>query len=168
MGSEWWITGRIGSRKIVLCRLLRRSQEVIEIAGDCSLLLWLILLLREVAATGGLGRVGLLSKTVLLLSEAVLLLAESILLLPESALLLTIHLAGRGPYLGSADGRRLVRSAQQDILHVHHWVIDKHPLVVCLLLVINANRRIFAQAGDTHDCSAAKGLSTAGRVLRKG
>ncbi len=134
-----------------------------------------ILLLGEVAATGLLRGIGLLPKSTLLLTETVLLLAKTILLLAKSILLLSegawlllpIHLAGGSSYLSSADRYGLVGTAQQHIGLVHDWVIDKLPLVVRLLLVVNADGWIFAEASHPNDRSAPEGLTSASRVLRE-
>ena len=115
-------------------------------------LLWHVLLLAKAA----------------LLSKAILLLSKAVLLLSETALLLAIHLASGSANLRSTDGHRLVGSAQQHILLVHHRVVDELPLVVGFLLVVNANRGIFTQAGDTDDCPATKLRIAASGVLSEG
>ena len=77
------------------------------------------------------------------------------------SVLLAIHLAGRRADVLAADGGRLIRTLQQDVALVHHRVVDELPLVVGLLLVVNANRWIFAQAGDADDRPASKRLAVA-------
>ena len=60
---------------------------------------------------------------------------------------------------------RLIRAAQQNIRLVRHWVIDELPFVVFLLLVVNADGRIFTQTGDADDGATTKRLITTGGVL---
>src|ERR1019366_10524992 len=86
------------------------------------------------------------------------LLGSATRLLPERALLLAIHLPGWSSHLRSAESGRLVRTAQQNIRPVGHRIIDELPLVVFLLLVVNANGGIFAQAGDADNRATAKRL----------
>ena len=65
-------------------------------------------------------------------------------LLPESPLLLAIQLVGRNSDSVSADGSGLIRPAQQHIRLIDRRVVDELPLVVGLLLVVNADRLFFA------------------------
>lgn len=91
----------------------------------------------------------------------ILLLAETTRLLAEAALRV-VQLSCWSSDLRPSDRRRLVGAAQQDIRPVHHRVVDELPFVVCLLLVVNANGWIFANAGDADDSSSTKRLSATG------
>src|SRR5208337_668206 len=93
-----------------------------------------------------------------------LLLAENVLLLAKTTLLLIVHLPGWSSHLRSANGRRLVWSAQQDVLLVHRRVVDELPLVAGLLLVVDADGRILAHTGDADDGSPAKRLIATGWI----
>src|SRR5271165_2108141 len=101
---------------------------------------------------------------ILLLTETARLLSRTSLLLTESPLPALVHLSGRSSHLRSANGRRLVRSAEQDVLLVHHRIVDELPLVVGLLLVVDADGGIFAQAGHADDGSAPKCLGASGWI----
>ena len=107
-----------------------------------------------------------LLRRILLLAETAGWLTKATWLLTKAALLI-VHLSRRSSHLRSANRRRLIRSAQQDVMLVHHRVVDENPLVVGLLLVVDADSRIFAHAGDTNDGSAAEGLDRRQRNLRQ-
>ena len=99
-----------------------------------------------------------------LLPEAAILLAEAAVLLTERTLilLLAVHLTGGSAYLRSTNCRRLIGPFQQDVLLVHHRVINELPFVVSLLLVVNANGWILAHAGNSDDRTPAKRLPIVG------
>src|SRR6516164_4731585 len=85
-----------------------------------------------------------------LLTGAARLVAESAVLLPKRTLLLIrlIELSGWGADITAANGCGRVRSFEEHVGLVHHRVIDELPLVIGLLLVVDANRRILACAGN--------------------
>jgi hypothetical protein len=60
---------------------------------------------------------------------------------------------------GSHHSFAIVRAAQERIRTVQHWHVNKLPLIVRFLFVVNADCRVFAFARDPHDCAPAKGLS---------
>src|SRR5208283_3199650 len=107
-----------------------------------------------------------LLRQVLLLAEPSRRLAKAARRLTKAALLI-VQLPRRSSHLSATNGRRLVRPAQQDVLLVHHRVVDEHPLVVRFLLVVDANGRILAQAGDTDDGSATESLVPACGIRTK-
>src|SRR5579862_3411331 len=90
---------------------------------------------------------------IVLLPEGAALLTERTLIV---LLLLPVHLAGRRAYLAAADGGRLVWGFDERVGGVHHRVVNELPLVVGLLLVVDADGRILAQAGHTDDGTTAK------------
>ena len=151
-------------------RIIPPRIEFIEDTAVSQTLLRLSLFRRKVAAR--LLRLKLLRRVLLLAKAALLseatLLAETVLLLPKAVLLLAVHLAGGSANLRSADGGGLIRPAEQHIPLVHHRVVDELPLVVGFLLVVNANRLFFAQAGDTNNGPTAKLRVAASRVLSEG
>ena len=84
---------------------------------------------------------------------------KAALRLAESSLTALVQLSGRSSHLSTADDGRLVGAAQQDVgLGVHLRVVNKNPLVVELLLVVDADGGIFAHAGNANHRPAAEGL----------
>ncbi len=99
------------------------------------LLLRLILIRRKLTARAGLSRST---------PPGCILLEGIAWLLSERTLLLAVYLPSRRSDLRSANDDRLVRTAQQNVRPVSRGVIDELPLIVRLLLVVNADGRILA------------------------
>ena|SRR5215831_13342833 len=132
-----------------LFRVQKRNGERARLRmATCELLMasvWLRLSWRKLGPWGELRGI-LLSKAARLLSEA--------------ARLLSIELSRRGSDLYVGDGLSVIRSPQQHIrLVVHHRVVDEHPLVVSLLLVIDSDGRVFTLAGHADNRASAERLA---------
>lgn len=63
---------------------------------------------------------------------------------------------GRSDVAGNSEGR--LAGAVEQTTSVHGWVIDKLPLIVMLFLIKYADGFIFADAGDSDNRPATKGL----------
>lgn len=102
-----------------------------------------------VTTTPGLGNTAI----VLLPKGAVALLAKGALLI--------IHLTcgcSQLLALGATEGKRLIRSAQENVVAVLGGIVNKHPLVVGLLLIEDADRLVLVNTRHPHDGTPAEGL----------
>src|ERR1019366_9901447 len=134
----------------------------------CFLLLRLVLVRRELAAWGDL----LILQWILLSKSARLLGGPSGLQTGRAldALIVLVQLACGCSYLclRSTIGLPVVRPAQQNVDPVHGRAVNELPLVVRLLLVVNADGRVLVLAGNTDNGSASQRLPAHSGVSEDG